>query len=278
MNYRQCYISRMPQQDTGAFWNATVYSPRDPKMGPKLALATKQGLDPKLYGGFSSQQFAYFFIYEAEKKGKPTYRFSQVPVWLAARIEANPLVLEEYARGLAESEGLEYVDIQRSKIYKKQLIELNGERFFITGKKAMANNTEIAFSLDDAAYLERYVLKCQGKPFRHIKTPSSADKILNRLLAGEFSRSRLFRLISLDEKRDNFELLSDDERGEVLIRILSLVNGTVGMADLRLIGGSKFAGYLQPNYSKLLNDPKASFFIIDQSVTGMFERKTRVGL
>ena len=278
LNYRQCYISRMPQQDTGAFWNATVYSPRDPKMGPKLALATKQGLDPKLYGGFSSQQFAYFFIYEAEKKGKPTYRFSQVPVWLAARIEANPLVLEEYARGLAESEGLEYVDIQRSKIYKKQLIELNGERFFITGKKAMANNTEIAFSLDDAAYLERYVLKCQGKPFRHIKTPSSADKILNRLLAGEFSRSRLFRLISLDEKRDNFELLSDDERGEVLIRILSLVNGTVGMADLRLIGGSKFAGYLQPNYSKLLNDPKASFFIIDQSVTGMFERKTRVGL
>ena len=62
LNYRQCYISRMPQEDTGAFWNATIYSPRNPKMGPKLALPVKQGLDPKQFGGFSSQQFAYFFI------------------------------------------------------------------------------------------------------------------------------------------------------------------------------------------------------------------------
>ena len=278
LNYRQCYISRMPQQDSGAFWNATVYSPRDPKMGPKLALATKQGLDPKLYGGFSSQQFAYFFIYEAKKKGKPTYRFSQVPVWLAARVDGDSNALDEYANSLAMEEGLEFVAVKRAKIYKKQLIELNGERFFITGKKAMANNTEIAFSLDEAAYLERIILKHQGKPFRHIKTLTDANGIMNRLLVGEFSQSRLFRLIALDEKRGNFELLADDEKGEALVRILSLANGAVGMADLRLIGGSKFAGYLQPNYSKLLNDPKTSFFIIDQSVTGMFERKTRVGL
>ena len=175
-------------------------------------------------------------------------------------------------------EGLEFVAVKKAKIYKKQLIELNGERFFITGKKAMANNTEIAFSLDEAAYLERIILKHQGKPFRHIKTLTDANGIMNRLLVGEFSQSRLFRSIALDEKRGNFELLADDEKGEALVRILSLANGTVGMADLRLIGGSKFAGYLQPNYSKLLNDPKTSFFIIDQSVTGMFERKTRVGL
>ena len=278
LNYRQCYISRMPQQDSGAFWNATVYSPRDPKMGPKLALATKQGLDPKSYGGFSSQQFAYFFIYEAKKKGKLTYRFSQVPVWLAARVDGDSNALDEYASSLAAEEGLEFVAVKRTKIYKKQLIELNGERFFITGKKAMANNTEIAFSLDEAAYLERIILKHQGKPFRHIKTLTDANGIMNRLLVGKFSQSRLFRLIALDEKRGNFELLADDEKGEALVRILSLANGTVGMADLRLIGGSKFAGYLQPNYSKLLNDPKTSFFIIDQSVTGMFERKTRVGL
>lgn len=135
LNYRQCYISRMPQEDTGAFWKATIYSPRDPKMGAKLELSTKQGLDAKQYGGFSSQQFAYFFIYEAKKKGKPAFRFSQVPVWLAARIEGDSAALGEYARGLAEKEGLEYVGITRPKIYKKQLIEVDGERFFITGKR-----------------------------------------------------------------------------------------------------------------------------------------------
>ena len=86
LNYRQCYISRMPEEDTGVFWNATIYSPRNPKMGPKLALPVKQGLDPKQFGGFSSQQFAYFFIYEAKKKGKPCFQFAEVPVWLAGRV------------------------------------------------------------------------------------------------------------------------------------------------------------------------------------------------
>ena len=50
------------------------------------------------------------------------------------------------------------------------------------------------------------------------------------------------------------------------------------MVDLSAADGSKFSGCIQPNYSKLLNDPKTNFYIIDQSVTGMFERRTRVGL
>ena len=41
LNYRQCHITRMPMEDSGAFWNATIYSPRDPKMGSKLSLRLK---------------------------------------------------------------------------------------------------------------------------------------------------------------------------------------------------------------------------------------------
>ena len=48
--------------------------------------------------------------------------------------------------------------------------------------------------------------------------------------------------------------------------------------DLSMVGGSKFAGALQPNYSKLISDPEVDFVIVDQSVTGMFERRTRIGL
>ena len=278
LNYRQCYISRMPQEDSGAFWKATIYSPRDPKMGPKLALATKQGLDPKRYGGFSSQQFAYFFIYEAKKKDKPTFRFSQVPVWLAARIEAHAGALDDYARGLAEDEGLEYVGITRSKIYKKQLIEVDGERFFITGKKAMLNATEIAFSIDECAVLQSYIsTKGENIPLCFSSCVDVQDIIL-RIFAAQQHATKLFRQLGLNEKKTAFEALEEDSKLEIILRILSLINGAVGMADLREIGGSKFAGYLQPNYSKLLNDPKTSFYIIDQSVTGMFERRTRVGL
>ena len=48
--------------------------------------------------------------------------------------------------------------------------------------------------------------------------------------------------------------------------------------DISPLGGASKAGAMVMDYSKALSDPSAHFFIIDQSVTGMFERKTRVGL
>ena len=267
LNYRQCYISRMPQEDTGAFWKATIYSPRDPKMGPKLALPTKQELDPKQYGGFSSQQFAYFFIYEAKKKGKPTFQFSQVPVWLAARIDADPSALDEYARELAENEGLEYVGITRSKIYKKQLIEVDGERFFITGKKEMRNATEMAFSIEQMKLIEGV---------------DSGEKVADLLNAFNsevcHASRRLLRQLKIEEIIDGCADLSDVQVVQIVRKLLALVNGSMNMVDLSLAGGSKFAGCIQPNYTKLLNDSGPAVAFVDQSVTGMFERRTRVGL
>lgn len=50
------------------------------------------------------------------------------------------------------------------------------------------------------------------------------------------------------------------------------------MVDLSSLGGPSKAGAMVTGFDKLLNDPNTDFFIIDQSVTGMFERRTRVGL
>lgn len=267
LNYRQCYISRMPQEDSGAFWNATIYSPRNPKMGQKLALATKQGLDPKQYGGFSSQQFAYFFIYEAKKKGKPCFQFAEVPVWLAGRITSDPFALSDYARQLAEEAQLEYVAVTRAKLLKKQLIEIDGDRFVLTGKKEMRNATELSFSDDELRSLTGLDSRA---PFEGV-----LDRVLNQ---GNAASRKLMNQIHADELRMGCEGLDRASQELIVNRVLLLVNGAANMVDLTLAGGTKYAGCLQPNYTKLLNDPGVSFFIIDQSVTGMFERKTRVGL
>lgn len=279
LNYRQCYISRMPQQDTGAFWNATVYSPRDPKMGPKLALSTKQELDPKLYGGFSSQQFAYFFIYEAKKKGKPTFRFSQVPVWLAARIEANPLALEEYARGLAKGEGLEFVSIQRPKIYKKQLIEVNGDKLIITGAKEVRSGAELAFNQDEISAISMCSKLRAAEAGLDGAFSEEVSAIWNRISnAPVQSCGRLLRQLTLPKYQSNFDSSSNEEKAAVVLGLIALLNGNNRIVDLSGVGGSSHAGAMMMSYPKLLDDPKVPFFIIDQSVTGMFERKTRVGL
>lgn len=278
LNYRQCYISRMPVEDSGQFWDATIYSPRDPKMGPKLSLRLKEDLDTAIYGGYSRVQFAYFFIYEArDKKGRTVFRFSQVPVWLAPRIRRDEGALAEYAKQLAEEEKLEFVGIQRAKVLKKQLVEIDGERFFITGKREMRNATEIAFSQEDTALLERFVQKKNGRPFVQIQTTSQSDDIFTQILSAKGRSSRLLSLVKIDDIRYRLSDISESERLEYLMRIIALLNGSANMVDLLLVGGSKYSGAMNPSFSKLLTDPSTDFFIIDQSVTGMFERRTRVG-
>lgn len=272
LNYRQCYISRMPQEDTGAFWKATIYSPRDPKMGPKLALPTKQELDPKQYGGFSSQQFAYFFIYEAKKKGKPTFRFSQVPVWLAARIDADPSALDGYARELAENEGLEYVSITRSKIYKKQLIEVDRDRLIITGAKEVRSGSQLAFTQEDLSLL----VKC-GKG-SDLNILSLLEEVIgkidseSRMSCGKLSKQLKLRCLS------SVSTITERERQALLLGLVRIANGSDRVVDLSAIGGPLKAGAMVTDISKMINDPKTPFYIVDQSVTGMFERRTRVGL
>ncbi len=279
LNYRQCYISRMPAEDSGVFWNATIYSPRDPKMGPKLALPLKKGLDPKKYGGYSSQQFAYFFIYEAcDKKNRTVFRFAEVPVWLAPRIRRDKGVLVRYARELAEGEKLTFVGVQREKILKKQLIEIDGERFLITGKKEMRNATEIGLSASEVDLLQQYVSR-RNSGMAGFESEAEIDSLVESVLKGAalYAR-RLSALLKLDCLREGISKLSGGEKIEVSLRILALANATVNMSDLSLAGGSKCAGCMQPTYSKLLTDPKIDFYIVDQSVTGMFEKRTRVGL
>lgn len=272
LNYRQCYISRMPQEDTGAFWNATIYSPRNPKMGPKLALPVKQGLDPKQFGGFSSQQFAYFFIYEAKKKGKPCFQFAEVPVWLAEKVGSCPDALADYARELAENAGLEFVRIERAKIYKKQLIELNGDRLIITGAKEARSGSQLAFTLDEVAVLANTEPHAdaleRGLPQLFSKIVKAAPSVCGKLSLQ----------LKLNERSAGYSLLDEDCQLLVMSGLIKLLNGKDRVMDISPLGGASKAGAMVMDYSKALSDPSAHFFIIDQSVTGMFERKTRVGL
>lgn len=272
LNYRQCYISRMPQEDTGAFWNATIYSPRNPKMGPKLALPVKQELDPKQFGGFSSQQFAYFFIYEAKKKGKPCFQFAEVPVWLAGKVGSCPDALAEYAEELAQAAGLEFVRIERAKIYKKQLIELNGDRLIITGAKEARSGSQLAFTLDEVAILADTELHSDG-------LESGLPQLFSKVVkAAPSVCGKLSLQLKLNERSAGYSLLDEDCQLLVLSGLIKLLNGKDRVMDMSPLGGASKAGAMVMDYSKALSDPSAYFFIIDQSVTGMFERKTRVGL
>lgn len=276
LNCRQCYISRMPVEDTGTFWKATIYSPRDPKMGPKLALPLKKGLDPKKYGGFSSQQFAYFFVYEArDKKDKRVFRFAEVPVWLASQIEGDKSALERYAMELAEAEKLKFVRIERAKILKKQLIEIDGDRFSVTGKSEMRNDRQLSFSQDEVKCLSNML--DESAPLNE-RVGSAEAVFLSISKQGKLIGVKHYDILHIDDVKEAFASVDSVSKISAVRSLISSINAVMNKVDLSMVGGSKFAGALQPNYSKLISDPEVDFVIVDQSVTGMFERRTRIGL
>lgn len=279
LDYRQCFISRMPYEDTGVFWDATIYSPRNQKK--KLALSLKNGLDPKRYGSFSREQFAYFFVYKVKKPGKNQilFRFAQVPVRLAKRIEGDFYALESYARGLAENENLEYVDIERSKILKKQLIEVNGDRLIITGMKEARNGRELAFTSDELALINRVATREELDADDDEKLSKLWDHIT---VLGNRINHRLMSQLKLSSRKERFIQVDVKSKRDIILGLIGIVNAASNVVDLSMLSDDgkhdKKVGNIQPKYSKLLSDPNINFYIIDQSVTGMFERRARIGL
>ncbi|MBY4798246.1 type II CRISPR RNA-guided endonuclease Cas9 [Collinsella sp. AGMB00827] len=266
LSYRQVFLSRMPEENSGEFWDETIYSPRS-KM--KLALPLKSQLDPDKYGGFTSEKFAYFFCYYAiNKKGERLIDFAPVPV---SKCAGGDFDIVEYAQAVAGQRGFSFDGIARSKISKKQLIEVNGARLFITGAKEARNANQFA--------LDQSELKIAAKLFddRKVCSDEELDQLFS-VLVEKFKAYDVehYRILKLAERSVQFTGLEIAGKEEVLKNLIQLSAATVNKIDIRPIGGSKYSGAIQPDYQKLLTSKPVTF--IDQSVTGMFEKRTSIGL
>ena len=203
------------------------------------------------------------------------FRFAEVPVWLSLKIESDKTALERYAMELAENEKLKFVCIERAKILKKQLIEIDGDRYFVTGKKEMKNGREVGLSSNEMLSFSQ--LYDEGFPLE--KREESSEKLFTFILFQVPKIGKIHsRMLGLDLIRESFFDSDSIQKIQGVMSIFLSLNAKANAVDLSGIGGGKAAGRLQPNYSKMLSDPKTDFVIIDQSVTGMFERRTRIGL
>lgn len=103
------------------------------------------------------------------------------------------------------------------------------------------------------------------------------DLLFERLLSGirRFD-GRLYDNLGLNDRSEAFSSLGNDEKGLVIKGLIALSSASSNMADMRPIGGAKTAGQLKIIFRNVLSNQGITF--IDQSVTGMFERKTYIGL
>lgn len=269
-DYKDCFVSRMPEETHGTFWDATIYSPK--MAGKTLSLPLKKGLDPQKYGSYSREQFAYFFVYEAvkPKKEQRVLEFAPVPVRVASALASDPQALESYARELAEEAGLVFERIRRRKVYKYQQIIIGDSRLYITGKKEVRNAQQFAFTQEETELIRRIE---SGEE-------CSSDELVGLLksLQPKYARyaSRLAQQMRVFELEEAFMRAEEVDRRRVLLSLVSIAAAHTNMIDLSAVGGSRYAGCMNVSYSKELSTNGIVF--VDSSVTGMFERRETVGL
>ena len=268
LNYRQCYITRMPYVETGKLWDVNPISKRK---NPKIPM--KRELDPAVYGGYNTKTAAYFFIYEvADKRGKHVLKLSMLPVFvLNGSTDDVYKLVEDYARKVASEENLALVELKAPQVLKNQLVEIGGSRLYVNAEEEMKCGSQLAFSLSEIELLEGVL---QGEI-----TEGDALNSVYLILAERLAACKCKMLadsLSLGAHFDSFLSLPIADKREIIEKTLLLCRGSkqAQAVNLSLIGGAKMAGRLRPARTSV----PADFYIIDQSVTGMFERRTRVGL
>lgn len=273
LNYKDCYISRMPEETSGAYWDATIYSPHGGKHAGTIPL--KRNLPVEKYGGYASSAFAYFMFYLAkDARGKNKAVLAGVPVPLARRITQEELSCQRFAEDDARVRGLTYCRMLREKILKYARIEIGPDQFYIPALDAVYSSRQLVLS----EHMTTVAAATGNDKVDDAELPSEELLALYDQLTAKlgFLCSRFGNVVSaMKNGRGAFVRLTTHEMRIVLRNVLRFAKATTARVDLSLIDGPKNAGKIG---SSLLTASIDEITFVDQSVTGMFERRTRIEL
>ena len=268
--FKQCFVSRMPEMTSGTFWDETVYSPKNKTM--KLALPVKGNLLPEKYGSYSSIQLSFSAICRGKKKNKSQYYIVDIPRTKSTELYKNSITTSNYLAKVLRSSGVEFEELIYPALLKNQVIEYGGQRFYVVSSGELRNGVAPSFSYDDYAMISNY--------FDGNKDENATALIIYDLLSKTIS-SRMPVLadrLKLDSKRAAFSALDCEDSKKVLVSLLNTINGSKVPSDTTKIGGPTRTERICISIAAQLNKNPAEFSVIEQSVTGMFERRRRIGL
>lgn len=275
MGYKEIFITRMLEEQTGALWDETVYSPRDSSKGKNLAMplkgyGTDRALDPKKYGGFNKVKQAYFFAFRAQdKKGNWKNFFEGVPIHLIDKIGRSEEALGEYANQIASENACHDAQVLRAKIPLRQKFELDGSLFYLYGRSNKKN--EIRSARELAGSLELTVRVKAA--IESVEDLDQEERLaLFKELVGmlECCCPRLAASLSLMGHVDDVAALEDEAFSKLVAQIVRVSKTDLQGCDLSMLGRSPSSGFMLVNLASNLNN----IIWIDESVTGMYVRKT----
>lgn len=290
-------VTRYAYCQKGTFYDQTVYSHDDtgitaPRKGSG-ALA-----DTGRYGGYKSQQTAYFSIVQScDKKGKLIKTVEAVPILIDEQCKNGTQTLCEYF----EKQGLKEVKVLIPKVKCKQLISYNGMPVYITGisdknikcwngVQLFTDNSTDEYVKALSEFAERYGTNVDNNTESFIiKTNRMGEmkltidreknlslynmlctKLENSIYSGMSYCNTFLKL--LQNGREKFIALRVVEQIKVLLQILKFFQCNALLSDLTAIGGSSKNGTLR--FNKDITD--VNFKLIYLSPCGLTVKEREV--
>lgn len=240
------------------------------------------------YGGYNSLAISHFALIRYLDRRKYVFRFIPIPVIRVSEL----LCSENLIKYCVDELKLNNVEVIRSKVLINTLVSINGFKMTISGRSGdkviMYSAIPLYLSDKDTAYVKRLEKFLKEKKQDKNKQVKEFDGItyednvnLYKILLAK-SKLSLYKdrpasqLGVLEEGASVFEGLSIEDQTSVLLNIINYLGMDSGQADLKLIKGSPNSGKLR--ISSKIDLEKISFSIVDQSITGIFEKKTEFKL
>lgn len=242
--------------------------------------------DIEKYGGYNKATCTYFaFVEYIDQKGKKIRSFEPIDLYAEKNYKSNPVqFITDRLQGASD------VKIIIPCVKYNSLISIDGFRMHISSKQnngaiiGCKPGVQLILGYKYEQYVKRvenYLLKCKelGKEkeitaWDHVSDEENkalynaiVDKLTNTVFSIKYNKLG----IALAQSFEKFEDLTVYEQCYTLFQILNILHANTVIGDLTLIGLSKNSGTLR--ISNKIQPSVKSFKLINQSITGLFEKE-----
>lgn len=273
MGYFDYYINRLVSEQTGAFYKQTFISKND---NPENLIPKKDNLSPKLYGGLTGEEDAYFCIVEYLNKKKKCLKIVGIPIRIVACMETNGNAINEYFDSL----HLVGAVIKRNRILKHQHIlyeENDGQisDYYMVGESEVINARQL--------FLPSKILKQLNNILRGSFENNDVNiQLIYEEMCRKLNMYNCYRKIGeiLERSINEFMDLNKEDKIEVFKDMLIAMQCNSSRVDawkmMGIDGNGKEVKIPTTRLTKTLKPQNITF--VDSSITGMFERKSKIEL
>ena len=278
-NFKIMLVSQETYTLNEAMTLATIYPrPDRDKATVRTLVPKKNGLDPKIYGGFSNSQNTFMIIVKIIMAKKVVYKVLPIPMRYRDKLEKAEKnnTYDETLRSIVEPmiasvKGLRGFDIIVNHLnFNQEMVNKKNGHFILSTASYMYNGNQILLSPDAMRILN-------GKLESQEDEDRSLIKVYDEVLEQIDNYVPLFNIRSYNQKlhkgREVFVKLDVTKKRATLSSILRGLHCNSSSSDIKELGiGVGFGLFQQQSGIQLTADT----LIIFKSITGLRQKKVRL--